>query len=143
MAEWSIALPWKGSNWVTGSGVRIPVSPPKLNISNHCLFFNVFILNFLRMTNFTKKINNVLEMLQSLENDINLAGYSLTEKKVFYTISQISERDGGCNITDVINESFLSRSTVYKAIKKLERNSMLHVTQSNIDKREFYLNLSL
>ena len=28
MAEWSIALPWKGSNWVTGSGVRIPVSPP-------------------------------------------------------------------------------------------------------------------
>ena len=28
MAEWSIALPWKGSNWATGSGVRIPVSPP-------------------------------------------------------------------------------------------------------------------
>ncbi|MDA8999517.1 MarR family transcriptional regulator [Gammaproteobacteria bacterium] len=95
------------------------------------------------MTNFTKKINNILDMLQSLENDINLAGYSLTEKKVFYTISQISERDGGCNITDVINESFLSRSTVYKAIKKLEHNSMLHVTQSDIDKREFYLNLSM
>ena len=34
MAEWSIALPWKGSNWVTGSGVRIPVSPP-----NHLPFF--------------------------------------------------------------------------------------------------------
>ena len=32
MAEWSIALPWKGSNWVTGSGVRIPVSPPILYI---------------------------------------------------------------------------------------------------------------
>ena len=30
MAEWSIALPWKGSNWATGSGVRIPVSPPVL-----------------------------------------------------------------------------------------------------------------
>ena len=30
MAEWSIALPWKGSNWATGSGVRIPVSPPML-----------------------------------------------------------------------------------------------------------------
>ena len=24
MAEWSIALPWKGSNWATGSGVRTP-----------------------------------------------------------------------------------------------------------------------
>ena len=32
MAEWSIALPWKGSNWATGSGVRIPVSPPGIYI---------------------------------------------------------------------------------------------------------------
>ena len=36
MAEWSIALPWKGSNWVTGSGVRIPVSPP-FELKNHYL----------------------------------------------------------------------------------------------------------
>ena len=34
MAEWSIALPWKGSNWATGSGVRIPVSPPTLKIDS-------------------------------------------------------------------------------------------------------------
>tara|TARA_B100002051_G_C16621527_1_gene578541 strand:+ start:717 stop:854 length:138 start_codon:yes stop_codon:yes gene_type:complete len=33
MAEWSIALPWKGSNRATGSGVRIPVSPPNLDAS--------------------------------------------------------------------------------------------------------------
>ena len=33
MAEWSIALPWKGSNWATGSGVRIPVSPPNFDSS--------------------------------------------------------------------------------------------------------------
>ena len=32
MAEWSIALPWKGSNWATGSGVRIPVSPPLVTV---------------------------------------------------------------------------------------------------------------
>ena len=37
MAEWSIALPWKGSNWATGSGVRIPVSPPML-FNPHLLF---------------------------------------------------------------------------------------------------------
>jgi len=37
MAEWSIALPWKGSNWATGSGVRIPVSPP--------ILFNSFLVN--------------------------------------------------------------------------------------------------
>ena len=40
MAEWSIALPWKGSNWATGSGVRIPVSPP-----NYFLSFLVFLQN--------------------------------------------------------------------------------------------------
>ena len=39
MAEWSIALPWKGSNWATGSGVRIPVSPPNLDVSKALIIF--------------------------------------------------------------------------------------------------------
>ena len=38
MAEWSIALPWKGSNWVTGSGVRIPVSPPQFYLLKELLY---------------------------------------------------------------------------------------------------------
>ena len=82
-------------------------------------------------------------MLQSIEDEINLAGYTLTEKKVFFTITQISENTESCNITDVIKESGLSRSTVYKALKKLESNKMLDVTQSSFDKREFFLNLSI
>ena len=41
MAEWSIALPWKGSNWATGSGVRIPVSPPI-----YTELFNLHVTNF-------------------------------------------------------------------------------------------------
>ena len=82
-------------------------------------------------------------MLQSIEDEINLAGYTLTEKKVFFTITQISENTESCNITDVIKESGLSRSTVYKAIKKLEYNKMLDVSQSSYDKREFFLNLSI
>ena len=82
-------------------------------------------------------------MLQSIEDEINLAGYTLTEKQVFFTITQISENTESCNITDVIKESGLSRSTVYKAIKKLESNKMLDVTQSSFDKREFFLNLSI
>ena len=82
-------------------------------------------------------------MLQSIEDEINLAGYTLTEKQVFFTISQISENTESCNITDVIKESGLSRSTVYKALKKLESNKMLDVTQSSFDKREFFLNLSI
>ena len=95
------------------------------------------------MSKFTHQLNKVLVMLQSIEDEINLAGYTLTEKKVFFTISQISENTECCNITDVIKDSGLSRSTVYKAIKKLEYNKMLDVTQSSFDKREFFLNLSI
>jgi DNA-binding MarR family transcriptional regulator len=95
------------------------------------------------MSKFTNQLNKVLVMLQSIEDEINLAGYTLTEKKVFFTITQISENTESCNITDVIKESGLSRSTVYKAIKKLEYNKMLDVTQSSFDKREFFLNLSI
>ncbi|MDB9898996.1 MarR family transcriptional regulator [Gammaproteobacteria bacterium] len=95
------------------------------------------------MSKFTNQLNKVLIMLQSIEDEINLAGYTLTEKKVFFTITQISENTESCNITDVIKESGLSRSTVYKAIKKLEYNKMLDVSQSSYDKREFFLNLSI
>ena len=95
------------------------------------------------MSKFTNQLNKVLIMLQSIEDEINLAGYTLTEKKVFFTITQISENTESCNITDVIKESGLSRSTVYKAIKKLESNKMLDVIQSSYDKREFFLNLSI
>tara|TARA_B100000497_G_C7476280_1_gene292882 strand:+ start:119 stop:406 length:288 start_codon:yes stop_codon:yes gene_type:complete len=95
------------------------------------------------MSKFTHQLNKVLVMLQSIEDEINLAGYTLTEKKVFFTISQISENKESCNITDVIKESELSRSTVYKAIKKLEYDKMLNVQQSSFDKREFFLNLSI
>ena len=95
------------------------------------------------MSKFSNQLNKVLVMLQSIEDEINLAGYTLTEKKVFFTISQISENTKSCNITDVIKESGLSRSTVYKAIKKLEYNKMLNVKQSSNDKREFFLSLSI
>jgi len=95
------------------------------------------------MSKFSNQLNKVLVMLQSIEDEINLAGYTLTEKKVFFTITQISENTESCNITDVIKESGLSRSTVYKAIKKLEYNKMLDVTKSSFDKREFFLNLSI
>ena len=82
-------------------------------------------------------------MLRSIEDEINLAGYSLTEKKVFFTINDLNMQNTVCNISDVIESSGLSRSTVYKAIKKLESNDMLQLSQSSYDKREFFLDLSL
>jgi len=95
------------------------------------------------MKNFKKELYSVLEMLRSIEDEINLAGYSLTEKKVFFTINDLNMQNTVCNISDVIESSGLSRSTVYKAIKKLESNDMLQLSQSSFDKREFFLDLSL
>jgi len=44
------------------------------------------------MKNFISSVNSLLEMLSSVEHDINIAGYSLTEKKVYFTIIQITAR---------------------------------------------------
>ena len=95
------------------------------------------------MKNFKQELNDILEMLTSIEDEINLAGYTLTEKKVFFTITQLNVKNSVCNISDVISTSNLSRSTVYKAIKKLEKNNMLQLSQSSYDKREFVLDLCL
>ena len=92
---------------------------------------------------FIKEISSVLEMLDSLEKEYNLIGYNQTEKKVYYTIVKALASEGTCNITDIINISNLSRSTVYKSIKKFEKNKLLQLDQSNYDKRESNLTILL
>ena len=81
-------------------------------------------------------------MLRNIEIDLNLVGYSETEKKVYYTIALTLSKSGICNITDVIQTSGYSRSTVYKTIKKFELDNLIKLKQSNADKREFNLSLS-
>ena len=91
------------------------------------------------MSNFKNDLVNILEMLQNIEIDLNLVGYSETEKKVYYTIALILSKSGSCNITNVIETSGYSRSTVYKTIKKFELDNLIKLKQSHIDKREFNL----
>ena len=137
MAEWSIALPWKGSNWVTGSGVRIPVSPPFTDDSE--LNVNITLMN----SKYIQQLSNILQMLENIDHDLNLVGYNETEKKIFYTIANNIHTNKKCNITNVIKSSGFSRSTVYKAIKKFEDQGLVSLMQSNDDKREVYLDLLL
>ena len=94
------------------------------------------------MSNFKNDLVNILEMLQNIEIDLNLVGYSETEKKVYYTIALRLSKSGSCNITNVIETSGYSRSTVYKTIKKFESDELIKLKQSNTDKREFNLSLS-
>ena len=90
---------------------------------------------------YTKDLINILEMLWSIEKDLNLVRYNETEKKIYYTIAWITSSIGSCNISDVINSSGFSRSTVYKTIKKFESENLLSLQQSDEDRREFILQL--
>ena len=90
---------------------------------------------------YTKDLINILEMLWSIEKDLNLVRYNETEKKIYYTIAWKISNMGSCNISDVINSSGFSRSTVYKTIKKFESEKLLSLQQSDEDRREFILQL--
>ena len=90
---------------------------------------------------YKKDLINILEMLWSIEKDLNLVRYNETEKKIYYTIAWKISSMGSCNISDVINSSGFSRSTVYKTIKKFESENLLSLQQSNEDRREFILQL--
>ena len=93
-------------------------------------------------TDYSKSLNSILEMLWNIEKDLNLVSYNETEKKVYYTIVWLLSNNGACNITDVIEFSGYSRSTVYKTIKKFESADLVIVKQSKGDKREFNLVLA-
>ena len=92
---------------------------------------------------YMKQISSILEMLENLDRDLNLSSFNETEKKIYYTIANQIHKNGRCNISDVINASGYSRSTVYKAIKAFENKEMVVLVQSDSDKREFYISLAM
>ena len=135
MAEWSIALPWKGSIWATVSRVRIPVSPPLLF---EFIFFKIIII--LKMPNFKEQLRTFVLMLRNIEDEFKLHSLSPNEQAVFYTILKSNDE---CNISKIVEESGLSRSTVYKILRKLENNNLIEAFQSESDKRESIVSLKV
>ena len=90
---------------------------------------------------YIQKLANILDMLENINQDLDLVGYNETEKKIFYTIANNIHNNKKCNITDVIQVSGFSRSTVYKAIKVFENQGLVTLIQSDEDRREVYLDL--
>ena len=90
---------------------------------------------------YIKQIANLLQMLQNLDRDLNLVSFNETEKKIYYTIACEVHNKGKCNISDLIESSGFSRSTVYKAIKAFEDKKMVRLIQSHADRREVFLDL--
>ena len=95
------------------------------------------------MKNFYNDITDALKMLSGLESDLNIMDFNPNEKKVFYTIiSNEATKGEPSNITEVVNQSGMSRSTVYKTLKKLSIAGIIDLSQSDEDKREFLINFS-
>ena len=95
------------------------------------------------MKQFFSEIADALSMLGTLENDLLIADFKPNEKKVFYTIISEQGTSGhACNISDIVSSSGLSRSTVYKTLKKLASSHIIHIDQSSDDKREFLITFS-
>ena len=98
--------------------------------------------HFLMSSKYSKNLISILEMLWNIEKDLNLVSYNETEKKIYYMIAWKISKCGTCNMTDVINLSGFSRSTIYKTIKKFESDDLVVIKQSQGDKREFNLILA-
>ena len=90
---------------------------------------------------YIEQLANLMQMLQNLDRDLNLVTFNETEKKIYYTIAYEVHKNGKCNISDVIQSSGFSRSTVYKGIKAFEDKQMVRLIQSNDDRREVFLDL--
>ena len=89
------------------------------------------------MREFYKNISDALAMLDGLEKDLNIRHLTPNELKVFYTIIVRSECNKfGSNISDIVEHSGMSRSTVYKTLKKLSLEGIIKLHQSEEDGRE-------
>jgi DNA-binding MarR family transcriptional regulator len=97
---------------------------------------------YVNMNEFYRNIFDALIMLDGLEKDLNIRHFSPNELKVFYTIvTQNALNEGDSNISEIVNCSGMSRSTVYKTLKKLSHEGIINLTQSEDDGRESLITL--
>ena len=95
------------------------------------------------MKKFFNDIADALNMLAGIESVLNITDFSPNELKVFYTIISNEAKSGShCNITDVVQSSGMSRSTVYKTLRKLSGEGIIALDQSPDDKREYLISFS-
>lgn len=92
------------------------------------------------MDNFKSQLFSALSLLESIEKDLNVIDFTPNEKQVLYTVAKSNKLE--TNISDIVHLSGLSRSTVYKTLKKLVEREAVHLSQSENDKREFLVKLS-
>lgn len=88
------------------------------------------------MTSLISEFSYLLKKLKQIEKHFEVHTLSPNEKKVVHTMVELKAQNNACNITDVVEVSGMSRSTVYKTIKKLTARNIISLDQSISDKRE-------
>ena len=95
------------------------------------------------MKSFKKDLMEAISLVSNIEDQLKINFLNGNEKVIFYSIL-IREKDGNnCIISDVIKTSKLSRSTVFKVLKKLESLSLVSLFQSSEDRREFSIKINI
>tara|TARA_Y100001970_G_scaffold79024_1_gene100711 strand:+ start:128 stop:424 length:297 start_codon:yes stop_codon:yes gene_type:complete len=95
------------------------------------------------MDEFYQNIGDALKMLDGLEKDLNIEHFTPNELRVFYTVIKHSTSSiKGSNISEIVKNSGMSRSTVYKTLKKLSSEGIISFFQSEEDGRESLIHLN-
>ena len=95
------------------------------------------------MKSFKEDLMEAIALVSNIEHQLKINTLNGNEKTVFYSILLKEKEDTECIISDVINISKLSRSTVFKTLKKLEDLQLISTNQSTSDKRELVISVSV
>lgn len=88
------------------------------------------------MSSLISELSYFLKKLEEIEKHLKINSLTPNEKRVVHTIVELKTTNNSCNITDVVEISGMSRSSVYKTIKKLTAKNVIYLEQSLTDKRE-------
>tara|TARA_B100001250_G_scaffold137737_1_gene117835 strand:- start:521 stop:808 length:288 start_codon:yes stop_codon:yes gene_type:complete len=89
------------------------------------------------MSKLTKELANLAEMLINMQKDLGLYDLNPTEAHVLLMVVREHELKGKCSMLQAVEVSKKSRSTVYKAIRKLVQAGIIKIQNSKSDKRSF------
>jgi DNA-binding MarR family transcriptional regulator len=95
------------------------------------------------MSQFSKQLSEAISLVSNLEQDIRIVSLTSSQKKILYSVLLKKNDSKDCNISNVIEYSNLSRSTVFKSLKFLEAMKLIVLQQSDNDRREFNIEVIL
>ena len=95
------------------------------------------------MKSFKEDLMEAVALVSNIEHQLKINTLNGNEKTVFYSILLKEKENTECIISDVINISKLSRSTVFKTLKKLVDLQLILTNQSTSDKRELVISVNV